>query len=79
MLWARYVYLRQNLDLSFPISSNIYLSEEGGTERYLSFVLVICFKRTLVPQDPTDEPADVFLERIRTGREAKSGSVRPKR
>ncbi|HET9374820.1 MAG TPA: restriction endonuclease subunit S [Chthoniobacterales bacterium] len=33
----------------------------------------------LVPHDPTDEPASVLLERIRSGREAETNLKRPKR
>jgi len=42
-------------------------------------LLAKAFRGELVPQDPTDEPASVLLERIRKQREAAGGGGRPKR
>jgi type I restriction enzyme, S subunit len=47
-------------------------------ERLRQSVLLFAFKGALVPQDQADEPASIFLERIRREREAKSGSQTPK-
>ena len=47
-------------------------------ERLRQAVLCAAFSGQLVPQDPTDEPASVLLERIRAGRED-SNKQRPAR
>jgi type I restriction enzyme, S subunit len=41
-------------------------------------ILMRAFEGRLVPQDPTDEPADKLLERIRQERAAANGSVTPR-
>jgi type I restriction enzyme S subunit len=41
-------------------------------------ILKRAFEGRLVPQDPTDEPADKLLDRIRQGRAATNGSVAPR-
>ncbi len=42
-------------------------------------ILAKAFRGELVPQDPTDEPASVLLDRIRTARETSAPPTKPKR
>lgn len=48
-------------------------------ERLRQAILRDAFAGKLVPQDPTDEPADALLERIRTAREEAVAQARPTR
>jgi type I restriction enzyme S subunit len=57
-------------------------SIEAGLERSAALrraVLKAAFAGQLVPQDPTDEPASVLLERIRAEREAAPKAKKPRR
>lgn len=61
---------------------SIHANILAGTARLTTLhqsLLSKAFRGELVPQDPTDEPASVLLERIRKEREAAGGGGRPKR
>lgn len=47
--------------------------------RLTSALLAKAFRGELVPQDPTDEPASVLLDRIRAARQAEAGAGKPLR
>jgi len=49
-------------------------SDLRRAKRLRQSILKYAFEGNLVPQDPNDEPANVLLERIRSEREAKTGS-----
>jgi len=44
------------------------------TSRFSLAILKRAFEGRLVPQDPSDEPATVLLERIRAARDDQSGA-----
>jgi len=48
-------------------------------ERLTPALLAKAFRGELVPQDPSDEPASVLLERIRAARQAESAGAKPSR
>jgi type I restriction enzyme S subunit len=48
-------------------------------ERLTPALLAKAFRGELVPQDPTDEPASVLLERIRAARQADAAARTPSR
>jgi type I restriction enzyme S subunit len=48
-------------------------------DRLTPALLAKAFRGELVPQDPTDEPASVLLERIRAARQAEAGASKPSR
>jgi type I restriction enzyme S subunit len=48
-------------------------------DRLTPALLAKAFRGELVPQDPTDEPASVLLERIRAARQAEAGAGKPSR
>jgi type I restriction enzyme S subunit len=48
-------------------------------DRLTPALLAKAFRGELVPQDPSDEPASVLLERIRAARQAESGVGKPSR
>ena len=48
-------------------------------ERLRQSILKRAFEGKLAPQDPTDEPASVLLEKIRLQRQQTEQHIRPKR
>ena len=48
-------------------------------DRLTPALLAKAFRGELVPQDPSDEPASVLLERIRAARQAEAGAGKPSR
>jgi len=48
-------------------------------DRLTPALLAKAFRGELVPQDPTDEPASVLMERIRAARQAEAGAGKPSR
>jgi len=48
-------------------------------DRLTPALLARAFRGELVPQDPSDEPASVLLERIRAARQAEAGAGKPSR
>jgi type I restriction enzyme S subunit len=54
-------------------------ANQSRADRLRQAILRCAFEGKLVPQDPTDEPADVLLARVRAEREVQSNGVRPKR
>lgn len=68
--------VRELLSLAGAIADSL----TGRTEHLRQLnqsILAKAFRGELVPQDPTDEPASVLLERIRTAREAAAEPKRP--
>ena len=51
-----------------------YTSARAQTKRLTSVLLAKAFRGELVPQDPSDEPASILLERIRPTRASSLGS-----
>ena len=49
------------------------------SQRLRQSILKRAFEGRLVPQDPSDEPAEALLERIRAAREAETKAKRPKK
>ncbi|MDE2229382.1 MAG: restriction endonuclease subunit S [Alphaproteobacteria bacterium] len=62
----------------FEAAQEIFRNEStwGMIERFRQSILTTAFSGQLVPQDPSDEPASVLLERLRA---AKAVSAEPKR
>ena len=48
-------------------------------DRLTPALLAKAFRGELVPQDPSDEPASVLLERLRAARQAEAGAGKPSR
>ena len=48
-------------------------------DRLTPALLAKAFRGELVPQDPSDEPASVLLDRIRAARQAEAGAGKPSR
>lgn len=48
-------------------------------DRLTPALLAKAFRGELVPQDPSDEPASVLLERLRAARQAEAGAAKPSR
>jgi type I restriction enzyme, S subunit len=53
-----------------------YLKAKGHVDKLTQSVLAKAFRGELVPQDPTDEPASVLLERIKQNRNGNEASKR---
>ncbi|MCW2899264.1 MAG: restriction modification system specificity subunit [Streptosporangiaceae bacterium] len=69
---------QETLDMITRMVSGVHAAARRG-ERLRQAVLADAFAGRLVPQDPTDEPASVLLERIRTERAAASKPTRTRR
>ena len=74
--------------IAVEVERRLSIIDELGTQtdadlrraaRLRQSILKRAFEGQLVPQNLNDEPASVLLERVRTEREAKSGSVKSKK
>ncbi len=66
------------IESRLSLANEVAVSTEHGLKRCLgirNFVLKQAFEGHLVPQDPTDEPANVLLERIKKERSSASQSM----
>lgn len=56
-----------------------YLKAKAHVDKLTQSILAKAFRGELVPQDPTDEPASVLLDRIREEKNGKGSAVQKKR
>lgn len=56
-----------------------YQAARARVDKLTPAILAKAFRGELVPQDPSDEPASVLLERIRASRAEDAASPKPKR
>jgi type I restriction enzyme S subunit len=74
---AEQLRIVDELERRLSINDELELQMDGDlrrAERLRQSILKRAFEGRLVPQDPTDEPATVLLERIRAEREARPAS-----
>lgn len=72
----------EEIERRFSVADEVEKTIDQGlrqAERLRQSILKRAFEGNLVPQDPTDEPAGVLLERIRLQRQQSEQEVKPRR
>ena len=72
----------EEIECRFSVADEVEKTIDQGlrqAERLRQSILKRAFEGKLVPQDPTDEPASVLLEKIRLQRQQTEQHIRPKR